>query len=276
MSNGSESWVAEPFGQPLDVEWKKEGDEWVDHLFAALAQEVPHESRSARPHESAEGVPYPHVEYRVASEKLSSSLRLIPLERGIYVLVTGEGDAPSASEVEPWSRAAQEATQRVGRTHHDFRWSAVIGPRPLLTSVGQVLQEEADVGRLELRPGGVLLYEYMPAGFPSFYAGSVFWSGPVIVAGCARGYGWRAASVTAARQLHRLCAILSVAWDSAWVVREAPAHDENGDRTIPEQLPIDREDSGRVGIQSWQQTPVSVPDWAPAAWGPRRRRWGRR
>jgi hypothetical protein len=224
----SEPWVADPFGQPLDVEWKKEGDEWVDHLLVALAQEVPHKSRSARPHKSAEGVPAPHVEWRVDSEQLNSSLRLIPLKRGIYVLVTGEGDAPSASEVDPWSRAAQEATQRVGRTHHDFRWSAVIGPQPAITSAGQVLQEDAAVGGLELRPGGTLLYEFMPAGFPSFYAGSTFFSGPVIVAGCVRGYGWGAASVAAARQLHRLCAILSVAWDSAWVVREAPALDELG------------------------------------------------
>ncbi len=178
------------------------------------------------------------------------------------MLVTGESETPSAGEIDPWCRAAEAATERVGQSHKDLRWSAVIGPLPGLQAAGQVLEEGAEIGGLALRSGGVLHQEPTASGLPSFCARGWFWSSPVIVTGSSRGYNWSPASVAAAHDLHRVCALLSVAWDSAWGVREAPVHEDMGERTIPEHPPFYKDDDEAAhDTTTWVRSPVSVPDW---------------
>jgi hypothetical protein len=250
------------FQRVLDVNWRKEGDEWVDHLFAALQEEITAEGHSAKGRDAVEGVPVPHVEYTAASVELTSALRLIPLETGVYVLVTGESETPSAGEIDPWCRAAEAATERVGRSHKDFRWSAVIGPLPGLQAAGQVLEEGAEIGGLALRSGGVLHQEPTASGLPSFYAPGWSWSSPVnrhrivtrlqLESRIGRRRPRSPPGLRAPLGCMGLC----------WGVREAPAHEDMGERTIPEHPPFYKDDDEAAhDTTTWVRSPVSVPDW---------------
>jgi hypothetical protein len=266
VTDSDQTWAVDLFGEALDVEWKREGDEWIHHVFVALGEKVPMTGHGERWRPAEDGVPAQHVRYTAISDELNSFLRVVPLDDGVYVFVTGAGNVPNAAEVDPWGDAVREAVRRIGQDHRVFSWNAVIGPRPGMHGIGQVVDAEAEISGLRVRPGGVLLYEDTQAGFPSFGVHSSFWSAPAIVTGEARGYSWVPASGAAANELHRLCALLSVAWDAPWVIRQAASPDENGEPWIPERLPFEAPWHEGIDPSGWIQEPVSIPDWASEGW----------
>lgn len=100
---------------------------------------------------------------------------------------------------------------------------------------------------------------------PSLHSRHVSVTWPVIVEGVNRGFEWREAQSRAGADLYRLCALLSVAWERCWLLREPPAPLEWGRRSVPERSPFDI-DFLAEGVDGPPPTLVEPPGWIEHAW----------
>jgi hypothetical protein len=254
------SWMDQPFDGPLDVDLSTEGAEWQHHLSTALREVVSFDVfGGSRREVLVPGGVWEFVEYQARDSTLTSRLWITFQDRRVFIV--GDG-AEEEAQVSPWVHAVTEATTRMTQQHPTFMWAAVIGPSPDAHLTGTGLAEPATVGPLELRPGGVRHVEYVRPLVPSFSSRGVFQSWPVIVEGTANGYNWYAAQEVTIRDLNRLCALLSVSTDRAWVVRQSPGERDVMSITIPETGPFEQ----HHGTEEMAHQDVSVPDWLSSAW----------
>jgi hypothetical protein len=252
-------WGYDPFGAPLGISTVAEGDEWLHLLDVHLAAIVSPSGGSRRLIEHPGDFPYRHYDVVVQSERLESHLRLVPADDDLYVFVTGEGE-PDDDQIRPWVTAIQRARSELGANHPTFDWRAIVGPTPGTEIKYQTLATPARVGPLELEPTGVCLDELIPLQQPSLGARGGFWSWPLFVQGSSKGFNWHAAASAVNRELHRLVALISVAWDQSWTLRQAPVPTEWGTVEIPASLM--RKNHASVV----QPTKMSFPSWLSGAW----------
>lgn len=263
-------WFHAPFAAPLDVNWRQEGDEWLHHLWIALGERVELTGHSMSTQDASPEFPAAHYVFTPTSTQLRSRLRLVPLEHGLLFVISGTDDpeAVEPSQIEPWARAAEEATRRIGQRHQAFDWVAVIGPLAGVESNRKALSTEASVGSLRLYPAERYVTEYTASSQPSLFARSSSWSCPIIVEGQASGYNWDVAATAAGRDVHRLAALLSVAWAGCWTVRQTPEERAEGGRLeIPgrpwwDNRSADVPEEDHTG--SFERQPA--PDWVNQAW----------
>lgn len=245
------------FSRPFAMEWQKEGDEWVNHLFFALESHGI-TGRTSKTSQGSEEVPFPHIECRPHPQKFRSWLVIRLVDAGIYILVAYEKVLPH-DEVAAWTSAVEAANENLSRARRQFDWGAIIGPLKDIEE-RQALDTPASVGPLLLRPGGVFFTERGEPHFPSLSSWRGCWSWPIIVEGRSSGYNWDVASRLALLDLHRLCELLSVAWGRCWVLRHVPEVRDSG-ATVPEPREI-----SDITESSVERKTVQVPSWANLAW----------
>lgn len=263
------AWWVTPSAGPLDVNWQDEGDEWMHHLWTALGEEVELTGHGISPQDPFPEFPARHLVLVPTSARLTSRLRLIPLQRrGILAVITGtDSETADPTQVEPWLSAIEKASSRIGQRHRVFRWAAIIGERPNQAAQHRALASEATVDSLHLRPADHYLTEYFESWHqPSLHAASMFYSCPVIVEGETRGYSWPVALKAATRSVHRLAALLSLAWAGSWTLRHTPTPlEQDGRLDAPRQIwwhSQIADDHEPVG--EFEREPA--PDWLDQAW----------
>jgi hypothetical protein len=254
-----------PLDKVLEITWDNHWDEWLFHLRASLRTENGVLGDSLASREADKRLPVAHMVFTPNSTLLHSHLVIAFVPAGIVLSIEGDG-TPSQDQLEPWIRAISAASERVGRSRAEFSWTATIGPDPEQGNSDaqfKALGAATTVGTLNLRPGDVHLREWRPTYPPSLVGRSLYQSWPIVVEGGSTGYSWDVASLAASRALHRLCGLLSIAWDGCWVLREGPRPREWGPVNLPETLggseyPQDeREPTKQV---------MSLPDWMQVAW----------
>ncbi len=255
-------WAVPVFEEALELDWKEDGDEWLHHLMTSLAEDVPMTGHGRSLRTERDGLPYPpHYEIQATSDELRSSLRVVLLEKGLFLFVTGEGE-PAPGQIYPWIRAVQAARESLGKRLDAFPWYAIVGPAPGIDET--VAIECADVGPLRLEPTRRHYLEFIPTAMPSLSARQGFGWWPVIVYGESVGFDWFRAGQLAARDLRRLCGLLSIATKRAWTLRQAPAHPVPDRIELPAVAP-GLPDNDPVIPDAPGKT-VSVPEWASEAW----------
>jgi hypothetical protein len=144
------------------------------------------------------------------------------LSADLLLLVTGEGHG-GAAQIEPWRQVVQIAGQRLGNRIETFEWYAVVSVAP---SIGNPLELKAasTVGPLAMEPTGKTWHEWIEPVTPSIFSREGFVCSPVVVRGISSGFTWMKAAEIAARDLRRLCGLLSVITDTPWRLRQVPAH----------------------------------------------------
>jgi hypothetical protein len=222
------------FDAPLDVDWPREGDELLHHMWEALGERVHMSGHSFQQHVPTEAEPYFYFGYRPTSDELKSELALVPTEAGIRAFVGILDASDSPRHVKPWADAIIEAANRINRPHPEHPWTAVIGPVGAQLQGAQVLKAPAEVAGLRIRAATTPYYDAnVQDRVPSLGGYAVDVSFPVIVEGSAVGYDWGVASQAAAPPLNRLCALLSLAFDANWRVRQAPQRYSNVVEALP-------------------------------------------
>jgi len=253
------------FESPLDVDWSTEGDELIHHMWLILHERIPMTGHSYLQHPPTESEPYFYFGYRPASDVLISELALVPQRDGkirAFVGVTNPDQIPS--QVQPWAEALIEATGRLSAGHPNHHWFAIVGPIGDRARGAQVLTSGGSVGGMTVHPAtSVYLDAKDPSPFPRLSGFTYHVSFPVVVEGWSRGYDWSTASESAAADLTRLCALLSLAFGACWRLRDAP--DERD-----EPIPAPRSRFGSEVFPevdgNWAHEEVSFPDWADKAW----------
>ena len=150
----------------------------------------------------------------------------------------------------------------------------MIGPVPSLEPSGylttphnaaRVLAQSCQLGALRLVPGERQLVEYIRTLYAGGWQQSVFW--PIHVVGTTESDSWPVVQREAARAVHTLVCLVSLAWNEAWQVRVAP-------QNLPSSKPYVPDDSSpppnwppgdkpQVGMRDEQD----IPTWLREAWG---------
>jgi hypothetical protein len=260
-------------GEPVDIDWNVQGDEWLTRFTQALTEQDSGLGVTGYLHDETTR---PCLEIRTCSlldPSIEYKLLLARKDVAVLLLISADEteDIPSAVII-AWLEAARAATQSLGTQYPKHDWSAVIGPTPSRMSVVRAgvdtegLAAPGSFGSLELSSCGRHVLEAVTnPEMPSFSGGHIHGSIPIIVHGSSQGYSWESAAVSAARDLNRACAILSVSWDVCMVVRESPAPLEWGVRQVPERpigFPADF-------VPQVSVAPVvdrKIPPWAGVAW----------
>ena len=254
----------ELFEGPLDVDWSNEGDELLHHMWAALNERVSMTGHSFQRHDPTVAEPYFYFGYRPASETLVSELAFFPSPEGVraWVGITDESQVPE--QVQPWADALVEASKRLSRSKPDYEWRAVIGP--VGQHSAQVLTESLEIAGLSVAASTSPYIEAVEQEqVPSISGFTINVSFPVTVKGTSQGYNWSVASEDASRNLNRLCALLSVAFQAHWKIRDAPYPYEGQDRP----LPLSRfgpEHLHQSAEENWHRSEVVPPAWLPEGW----------
>lgn len=123
------------------------------------------------------------------------------------------------------------------------------------------MAEPTVLGELTLRPPDTTYATWLPSRHPpSLTSQRGYAAAPTIVEGVSRGYNWDSSMVAAAALLHRLCCLLTLAWDVPWRLMDGPAPIGPGQYQIPN--PLDPIESGAPSAPD----PTVLPDWMEAAW----------
>jgi chromosome condensin MukBEF MukE localization factor len=253
------------FGSALDVDWQAEGDELLHHMWLALHKRVPMTGHRYHQQMPTASEPFFYHRFRATSDALISELALVPLRDGkIRALVRVASVDHIPSQIQPWADAITEASQRLSADHPEHQWYAMIGPTGTRARGAQVLTTGGVVGGMTVHPAtSIYLDARDPRSFPRLSGFSYDVSFPVLVGGSSRGYDWSTASETAAIDLTKLCALLSLASGACWRLREVPdqhdapiAHPRSrfGQRVFPET------------DDNYRREEVSFPQWAGRAW----------
>lgn len=201
---------------PLAVDWDAQEDEWRAHLTAVLGERLELRGLRSRLYlpPDADGV---YHELELESTPKVLPLRLYWTPQGV-VAVLPFGDGQQLSH-ELWQGALDEATRRLANAPRETPWVAYVADdqRTALTTGVQV-------GPMTLSAASDAYFERQGSN------GSVDWSYPVRVTGIASGIAWDTMEARAGEDLYRLCAVLSVLFDSCWTVKQFA--NPSGSRTV--------------------------------------------
>lgn len=252
------------FEKALDLDWLEKGDEFLHHMWNAMMRKVPLDGYSYQRHDPTETEPYFFFGYKPNSDILTSEIAFMPTGDGIVVLIGIADSCQMPDQVQPWVEAITEAVQSLGHKHQTFEWWAAIGPVGAQIGGAQFVTNEIAIGDMRVQSASSLYLDAVEGKVPSIRGYSIEASFPVIVQGIATGYDWLTAIESCTINLSALCALLSVALDANWRVRQVPEPGIFGDST----LPIARLDLGARNSQitGWHNEKVTIPAWCGAAW----------
>jgi hypothetical protein len=242
---------------PLAVDWDSNEAEWRSHLRAALAKRV---AMSAL---RMGWVDLPGFgsacELSIDSAPQLPRLLLLPSTDGVIPAVWQEDEIANA---DVWRKVIQEATDAVGVDRKTFCWRAHVA------SEHYDLRDALLLGPVSLTPTHSAFVEYDTSalrGWASFHGASVAWSFPTRVEAATDAASWDLASEQANEDLHRLCAVLSVASDSLWEVKESPHHADPPITDIPTHRMLENHDA--VELDELERQEFVGPEWLDnAAW----------
>jgi hypothetical protein len=247
--------------------WDEQADEWM-HRVSDCMGETGDFLVAGRKYDDTTK---PFIEVtgvRRSGAPLDTRLVIIPHETGALIGVAGKTEELDEAAAEVWVQAARCATLRLGTPGTEYQWTAVIAPPAIrITGAEPAIDGEANVGGFRLVPSELPLHEMMPPQLPSFSSAGSGISWPIRVEARHTGYNWEAALQKAAFDLHRLCALLSIALSECLVVRETPAPVARGVRRAPSRLWWHQwtEDIDTT-TSSERRNVKTMPDWVPAAW----------
>ena len=247
-------------------DWSLQGDEWLHRFAAAVSAE---DSRISVVGHRYDVTTHPFLQVKLKEEDHEADVvvLLAVAADAVHVFAAGQGE-PNEALTTQLVVATQVATARLGEEGEDQAWSAIVGYASERIGGGEKrLADEATVGSLRLISAETLLTEPDTSHQVSLSSWAIHASTPIRVYGSSRGYSWDAASPRAARDLHTLCGLLSIAWNSPIVVREAAAPLDWGDRHVPRYPPWYRSlDDSTDEERPAGGEAVTLPPWLDEAW----------
>ena len=238
----------------------------MHHMWLALGESVELKGHGYQQHRPTDDEPYFYFGYHPTSESLTSELALVPTTEGIRALVGVNEQSQIPDQVKPWADALIEATKRLNLGHPEHEWWAIIGPSEHESGSAQVLSSGFKVHDLEVRASTTPYFDAVEQSqWPSISSASIHVSFPVTVHGKARGYDWHTASAAAGRDLSQLCALLSVAFDAHWRIRQSPVVQNLADRPLP-LTRFNPEQFQGMEHDNWARSDVVAPEWLDNAW----------
>ncbi|MGK3206793.1 hypothetical protein [Amycolatopsis sp. MEPSY49] len=242
----------------------EQGDEWL-HRFTNAMANSPVSVEEQRG--DATTAPFIRITLLQDGRRAETVVLLADTVDSVVVLLAGPSVADESLAAEVGS-ALQHATRTLGEDGDPIPWTAIIGPSPHRPGHrASRLGTEVSIGPMRMASTEQLLLEPDFSTQHPLSGWAITHSVPILVSGSSRGYDWTPASVDAARDLHTLCGILSVAMDDTIIVRATPAPVEWGNRELPASPVWYQHPEGvtdEFGLAD--ATTFDPPGWIEAAW----------
>ncbi|MFI7160484.1 hypothetical protein [Micromonospora chalcea] len=257
--------IGKQFIEILPVSWPGAGDEWLHRVGIEVS------ARNADLHVTGhtyDDTTRPFIVVNIATKDglAKAPLLVAPLaDDTIATFVDTESESDDV--IETWRAAGRCAADNLGKGYELHEWKALVGLPAVRFGNGEAfLAEPGQVGPFTLTPAAKPFREiaFNPAE-PSLHGYVHQISLPLIVRGKSPGYSAQASLGGAARDLNKLCGLLSIAWNSCMVVRDTP-------RPIARSLPEPETISWQAGFTDGPVTPIPaskarhIPEWADTAW----------
>lgn len=237
-SNGKPTiWLYPMRWEPLDIDPAAEADALVARVFKFLSDSYGVDDHRGQAL-TFEKMPLKSMAaYAAGDTKLPSRLGLVYYESSLFAFVLGTEGLPVDNNIRPWIEALDYAEREKSIGHPSHAWCAAIGP----TSREHCQTPSFDniritLGDLTLQSCNFSYEERRPRSSLSSWS-SYRWV-PVLLQGASRGQHWRSAEFDALRQVHRLCAVLSVETGVHWSLKESPRPAEWGSIQFPASTPL--------------------------------------
>jgi hypothetical protein len=202
----------------IQLDWPTEGAEWLGRVGTCLGESgsIAWTARSYSGTRSHPGIIF--VPLREAT-----CLWVVSRPKGLRAEVWGMGDRPDRAAVERWQQALNCGYERL-RNSPVFEWTSVISNYwdGSLGDMHQRLAEDAQVGSLNLACSPEQYYEEIriPGSVRSGPFLHLTW--PIIVRGSSRGEDDWSIDAPARWAVRTLCIVLSIGWDSCWILLDYP------------------------------------------------------
>jgi hypothetical protein len=265
------------FEEPLNIDYAKEAERWVDLIIQYLKEH----DQTISGHSLMSVAPttcMPYFRWQLTINVTDGQARqqeanlprvlIVPgsTSTDIHILL-GANRPILRSEISLWMDVINKATTDLQSTQPRlFTWEAAIGQ---LRENGRhqrySLRSKSVVGDLTLRPGRILYMWPDSSATPRFGDSTFNYSFPIIIEGAASGIDWREASRQASRDLNKLVALISVAWQSTWKVIQSPTPKQEGlSLQIPSAMPgTPNMLASLLHIPRMRRT---IPGWLPNAY----------
>lgn len=231
------SWFTPVRWEPLDVEPATEVDALVGNIFKCLRERFGvsgHQGHAM----TFEKMPLKSMAvYNAKEASFHSKLGLVYYEDSLYAFISGSDGAPDDESIRPWLEAIAYAERERSQEHPLHEWCAVVGPTS--DAYGRTASLGADrvtIGKCVLERCSFSYEEQRPR--TSLNSWSTFRWVPVVVRGSSPGHDWGAAEFVALKQVHRLCALLSLEIACHWTLKEAPRPAAWGPPLFPDETPL--------------------------------------
>lgn len=230
------TWLCPVRWEPLDIDPAAESDSLVVNVFKFLS-----DTYSVSGHRGQaltfEKMPLKSMAaYAAGDGKLTSRLGLVYYENALFAFVMGTDDLPTDDNMRPWIEALSYAEREKSSAHPLHAWRAAIGPTGREQSQTTSFHDiRLAIGDLSLQSCSFSYEERRPLS--SLCSWSPYRWVPLVVEGASRGQRWLNAEFNALRQVHRLCAVLTVETGVHWSLKESPRPAECGPLQFPESTP---------------------------------------
>lgn len=217
----------------FSVSWGQEIGEWLYWLERCLSDGEGWELAGYEGNMSALA-----IFFRDAATQIPVKMLVTADVAGIAVDLVGEHQQMVDAIRDRLATAARAAATRVGTENSDFEWAAVIGYSPTRVGGGRHrARHPIDVGGMRVESSEIVFSESAPSvGHVSMHRWTNNSSVPLLVQGESSGYDEGSAREQAAVCVHRLAAMLSVAWSDCLVVRSSPELLDRGGGSVPSRL----------------------------------------
>jgi hypothetical protein len=231
------TWLSPVRWEPLDIDPAREADALVANVFKFLSEQYGvggHRGQAL----TFEKMPLKSMAaYAATGGNLTSRLGLVYYDKSLFAFIVGTEGLPAESNTRPWVEAVAFAEREKSLGHPSHPWYAAIGPTGRVDRQAPTFHNvRLTLGDLTLRSCNFSYEERRP--FLSLSSWSPYRWVPMELEGSSRGQHWRSAEFDALRQVHRLCAILSVETGVHWSLKEPPRPKEWGPLQFPDTTPL--------------------------------------
>lgn len=267
--------IAEPFDDFLAVDYKQQGDQWLQALSQAIQQRLPGANGYGMSGKQASSdFHYRHFELVINTMQGNMSvpadtpsLKIVPLtqqdgSKALYVALAAARPITD-DDKQLWTECIGEAVAVLNQANPEFEWSAALGQANDHTHQKYSLRKRFTTNGVSMRSGGRQFTDYRRQNStPDFNAMSPSLSWPVIIEGKSTGHDWMVASRQAGIDTRKAAIILSLAWNSTWYLLQRAIPTPSDGLKIPDNNFFGR----RMPNLPHPRKAKVVPTWANSAW----------
>lgn len=263
--------VYDLFEQQFPINYSTETDHLLSECMVEMKNKFPtieitgHNSSFSQ---KETNIPYPHQRYVINTKDAINlpNIIIIPLDhktnesKMMYILLSSSIQLGNEI-INDWKELMTKAISTITNEHSFFPWSAIIQQNHVgIETIAHALRHDVTIGNIKIKNGNQRGYTYHKFGNSwgtKIYGNEhklSFPIWPIIIEGQTKACNSTSVTEPAMQIVHKVMALITLAWESDWILGQAPLYAPNGALKIP------KLDAGLVSYSSKKYK--TFPKWA--------------